>query len=69
MDLLIYCSVLLVLGFVRIKKTSNEPDAPLMVSENSIPIIHNIPLGSNLGLKRISGAYTAILKEMGLDRC
>lgn len=68
MDLLIYCVALFIIGFARINKTSNVQNEPMIVSESMIPVDTSIPVGNNLGLVKIPGAYTAILKELGLER-
>lgn len=69
MDLLIYCAILAILGFVRIGQTSRisedegiaETGATVLVQEYD-----NIPIGDNLALNREYNAFTLILEELGL---
>ena len=67
MDLLLYCLALIMLGLLRtkeaptdFKKTKNGELAPVPAATV------NLPIGQNLQLARITGAYTYILKELGL---
>lgn len=66
MDFLIYCVIVIAIGcFIKAPQSVTDNVSTIM-SDNNIPIRVDLPLGSNLGLKKISQPYTAILKELGL---
>lgn len=67
MDLILYCGVLLLIGLIRVGKTSSVPDSVGIVSTGGTTTIDcDLPIGSNLSLIREPNAYTIILEELGL---
>lgn len=65
MDLLLYCGVLLVLGFMRVGSTANVSD-DVGVADAAVVEPCDLPVGGNLMLNREPHAYTLILMELGL---
>ena len=69
MDLLIYCVILTIVGFVRIGQTAQVSDDEGIVETGVTTIVSgydDIPVGNNLALKKELNAYTLILEELGL---
>lgn len=67
MDLLIYCAVLDILGYVRFYKTQQVADTVGIVDTGATTTANcDLPIASNLGLVKEAGAYTLILEELGL---
>lgn len=67
MDLVIYCGLLLILGFVRVSKTSSVPESVGITDTGGTTTVDcELPIGQNLALTRELEAYTIILKELGL---
>lgn len=67
MDLLIYCGILLIIGLIKVNATASVSD-DVGVADVSVVEVSDLPVGSNLMLKREIGAYTLILHELGLVR-
>lgn len=61
MDLVVYLIALFVLFSMNTNKVSTD-------QVDITPSAIELPLGSNLGLKKEEGAYMAILKQLGLLR-
>lgn len=67
MDLIVYCGILLMLGVVRVNKTSSVPDSVGVAGNVGTTTADcELPIGQNLELIKEPEAYTIILKEFGL---
>lgn len=69
MDLIIYCVILALVGFMRIGQTAQVSDDEGIVDTGVTTIssaYEELPIGQNLALKKEDGAYTLILEELGL---
>lgn len=66
MDFLIYCCILIFLSYSRVSKGKENEQNNIMMSDNNVPIVVDLPVGNNLALKKISNPYSAILKQLGL---
>lgn len=67
MDLIIYCVVLALIGFLRVGQTSNiSNDESIVETGATVSVDYDIPVGQNLAMLKESGAYTLILEELGL---
>ena len=66
MDFLLYVVILIFLSYSRV--TKNEEATNVLISDNNVPIVTDLPVGNNLALKKITNPYSAILKELGLVR-
>lgn len=65
MDLLVYCLILIVVGFIKVSSTAAVSD-DVGVAETVSVETCDLPIGNNLALKKEVGAYTLILYELGL---
>ena len=66
MDLLVYCAILLIAGFMRVSKTSSVSDEVNITGTTGIVESCDLPYGNNYQLLKEPGAYTYILRELGL---
>lgn len=67
MDLIVYCSILAIVGFIRVGSTQHVSESAGIVSSSGTDTIDcDLPVGSNLALLKEPGAYTIILEELGL---
>lgn len=66
MDLFAYCAILGIVGFIKISKTKNVSDEVGITGSQTVVQTVDLPVGANLRLLREPGAYTAILRELGL---
>lgn len=66
MDLFIYAIVLVVLGWLRVNSTSSVADECGIVDRGVPQVEYDLPIGNNLHLYKETGAYTLILRELGL---
>lgn len=67
MDFLIYLAVLTAMGYFRFYKTKDVSDTVGIVSSGTTVTAEcELPIASNLALKKEEGAYTLILEEFGL---
>jgi hypothetical protein len=69
MDLIIYCVIIALVGFMRIGQTAQVSDDEGIVDTGVTtisPAYEELPIGQNLALKKEVGAYTLILEELGL---
>ena len=65
MDLFVYVAILLVFGFAKVRSTSDVPDTVTVADTTTVPS-SDLPLGNNLQMRRELGAYTLILRQLGL---
>lgn len=66
MDLIIYCVILAIIGFSKVGMTANVSDEVGLSGSQTVVETVDMPVGSNLGLLKELGAYTAILRELRL---
>lgn len=70
MDLLIYCIILSVVGFLRIASTKSVPDSVGITDAGVTTTIDcELPVAQNLELIKEENAYTIILEQLGLIKC
>ncbi len=67
MDFIIYLVVLLLMGFIRVRKTSmvSEDEGIVDTGVDTIEIC-SLPISQNLELKRDPNAFLLIPKQLGL---
>lgn len=69
MDIFIYVAILVIMGAIRVGKTSQVSEDSGIVDTGATVIMSgydDIPIGGNLALKKERCAYTLILEELGL---
>jgi hypothetical protein len=70
MDLIIYCIILVLIGFMRVGQTAQVSDDVGIVDTGVTTVTcaeyADLPVGQNLGLIKEPDAYTLILEEWGL---
>lgn len=66
MDLILYCSVLVFIAYKRMEETKAVSEEVGIVQVGVTVPENELPLSSNLELKKELGAYTLILEELGL---
>ena len=65
MDLFVYLGILVFFGLSRVNATSNVSDEVTIADTTTVPVC-DLPIGNNLQMYRELGAYTLILRELGL---
>jgi hypothetical protein len=69
MDLIIYCVIIAIIGFVRVGRTAQVSEDEGIVETGATvtsSTYDDLPIGQNLQLFKEPGAYTLILKELEL---